>query len=72
MSRQAPKDEGELAARVDEIREGADDNEGAHSEEDLLYTQVLSLIADGKCPDPAKWAALVLTTGEIEFERWCA
>ena len=72
MSRESPKSETELLARVEQIRRFASDDEAAHSEEDELHQQVLALIADGGCPNPQRWAELVLKTREMDFARWCA
>ena len=72
MSTESLKDEAEVLARVERIRQLADDDESAHAEEDTLHHQVLALIADEKCPDPSRWAELALRTEDIEFARWCA
>lgn len=48
------------------------DHEAAHSEEDLLYTEILQAIADGKCTDPAAVAREAVTSDSIKFYRWCA
>jgi len=72
MSRESPKSETELFARVEQVGRFADDAEAAHVEEDELHQQVLALIADGKCPDPAKWAGVALCTKGFDFARWCA
>ncbi len=72
MSRESPKDETDIEARLELIGKIAGDDEAAHAREDELHQQVLTLIAEGKCPDPLRWSELALKTQEIEFERWCA
>lgn len=62
----------DVAKRVKDIEQGKWDDEVAHSDEDSLYRDLLSAIADGTCTDPAACAALALTTQELEFARWCA
>jgi CHASE3 domain sensor protein len=61
----------ELAERIEEIRDLAGDDEVAHSSEDRLRHDVLVAIAAG-CDNARELAALVLTTSDIEFARWCA
>lgn len=63
--------EKELASRINKIRDMANDDESAHAAEDGLREEVLRVIAEGA--DNAKeLAALVLTTSDISFSRWCA
>lgn len=62
----------EIKKRIAHIEKIAADDEAAHGEEDDLRHDVLKAIAGGSCEDPAACAALVLTTSEIDFCRWCA
>jgi hypothetical protein len=50
---------------------GDGDFEAAHANEDLLRDDVLRAIADGD-PEPARLAAIALTTTDLHFARWCA
>jgi len=59
-------------ARVDEIRGVQDDDEVAHSLEDVLYKDVLSYIAVMGGGEISDLAMECLKTKEIEFSRWCA
>jgi hypothetical protein len=61
----------DIAARLEEIRAIATDDEMAHSAEDDLWRDVLTAIAAGS-PDAALLAAKALESWEIEFSRWCA
>lgn len=62
----------EIEEWIAEIRRLASDSERAHGSEDELRDRFIRSVADGTCGDPAGLAALVLTTGDIEFSRWCA
>ena len=63
----------EARARVEVIRDIADDDEAAHAREDALHQDVLAWIAlnanDDSCRELAR---IALTTLEIRFSRWCA
>ena len=61
----------EVKRRIEAIAAESHDDERAHSDEDLLYEDVLQAIARG-APDPAQLAVAVLKTKELGFERWCA
>lgn len=56
---------------LDYIVKIADDDESAHSIEDQLREAVLRKIASG-AHDAGHLAALVLTSSQIKFSRWCA
>lgn len=60
-----------IQRELNRLRAIAGDDEAAHSKEDALRHKVLVAIADG-APDPARLAAEVLKSGNIEFARWCA
>ena len=62
----------EVQRRIEIIRAAAGDPEGAHVDEDMLFTDVLEAIAAGTCEDPTECARLALTTSEIDFPRWHA
>jgi hypothetical protein len=62
----------EVQKWLDSIAACARDDEAAHSSEDSLYEAVLRAIADGRAEDPREMARLALSSGEIEFARWCA
>lgn len=66
-------DEKDVLARVEYIRNIADDDERAHAREDELHQDVLAEIARG-IPGPRAWAlaTAALKTKEIKFARWCA
>lgn len=48
------------------------DDEGAHSEEDILWANVLTAIATGTAENPQAMAALALESQKIDFSRWYA
>lgn len=60
-----------VRARVEEIRLFTWDDERAHEMEDALRSDLLVAIANGECTNPRECAQIALTTGDIEFERWC-
>ena len=66
---------GIVASRVETIagnaRQRRIDHEALHGEEDKLWRDVLSAIAEGRCFDPKGCAEEALKTQDIEFERWC-
>lgn len=62
----------EVMARVEAMRRGAGDDEGAHRDEDELWRDVLVAIAERQCDDPAALAAAALTTEESDVPRSCA
>lgn len=64
--------ETEVLRRIELIAAIAQDEEKAHQAEDRLRFEVLHAIAYGYCEDPRACAKAVLTTGDIEFPRWCA
>ena len=59
---------------LDEIKHYADkkDDEKAHSKEDALYNNLIFSISEGICEDPQACCKLALTSGYIDFCRWCA
>lgn len=61
----------EVRDRVEQIRAMGDDDEGAHAAEDVLYTDVLTAIAEG-ARGGKLLAAEALRTREFDFSRWCA
>ena len=61
----------EVQKRVAAIRASADDDEGAHCDEDTLHRDVLKAIAAG-AEDAPGLASAVLETQDIEFGRWYA
>lgn len=61
----------EARAAVEKIRAAAGDDEIAHSYEDDFRASVLKAIAEGS-EDAVELAEIALTTGEIQFARWCA
>ena len=54
----------------------ADDDEAAHKEEDRLYSDFIQDVANQKFSDPnvelVEIAKLILTTKDMDFERWFA
>ena len=62
-----------IEEKIQKIRDRAGDDESQHSMEDGLREAFIKYVADqdvfGKLSEMAK---LVLTTNEIDFERWCA
>ena len=63
-----PEKVAERVALIDRI---ADDFEGAHSEEDNLYRDVLMSIVAGS-PHPQQLAIEALRSQQIHFPRYCA
>ena len=61
----------EAQERVESIRSIRGDDEAAHSAEDRFRADVLEAIANGS-PHAVELARIALTTGEIDFARWCA
>lgn len=63
----------DVQARLREIEREKQDDEAAHSDQDQLFADVLTAIAEH---DPASWAgtmaAEALKVLDIEFARWCA
>jgi hypothetical protein len=58
---------------IQQIRDVSGDDESAHGMEDNLRTQFLAYVAtDPNDDDLGEKAKLILSTNEIEFERWCA
>ena len=64
----------EIQQRLDDIKVMAGDDESAHSAEDRLMRDFIAYVAtlNEALPNLALKAKLVLTSKEIEFERWCA
>jgi hypothetical protein len=60
-----------VRARVRKISEMVWDDERAHGEEDSLYHDVLTAIANG-AQDGPRMATEALKTKAIDFQRWCA
>ena len=58
--------------RVDGIRAINGDDEAAHSMEDDLMRDFIQYVADTATPSLAEKARVVLSTSEINFNRWCA
>lgn len=61
-----------IAGRIAEITRARIADDVAHQLEDRLRSDVLTAIAERRCPDPAAAAAVVLTTAELDFSRWYA
>ena len=61
-----------VAAQVAKIDAMKDDDEAAHSAEDVLRAEFIALVAEVGSTDLAAMAREVLKTDEIEFARWCA
>ena len=62
-----------VATRVKEIEAAGNDMEGVHIDQDRLWVDVLTSIADGTCTDAAACAREALKAGEIlGGERWFA
>ena len=63
----------EISARLDELRNIADDPEAAHGREDELMRDFIRHVAtvapDTEC---GQMAALVLMSSNIRFSRWYA
>jgi hypothetical protein len=62
----------EVLERVRFIKSLTDDDEAAHSEQDVLYEDILKSIADGTCNDPKACAAAALRVQRLPFHRWAA
>ena len=64
----------DIKVRLAKIHDSQGDDEVAHSLEDDLRADFLNSIAVGAVPleDIQDLAALVLTSRELDFERWCA
>jgi len=62
----------QIKQRVAEIAENSWDSEAAHRWEDSLQRDFIAYVS--RCGDPelAEKAALVLSTGDLDFDRWCA
>jgi hypothetical protein len=63
-----------IVRKLSHIKETSGDDESAHAQEDELYLEFIKYIST--TPDVLdhvrEKAALVLTSRQIEFERWCA
>jgi len=62
----------DIQRQLTEIKRFQHDDEVAHGLEDDLYRQLLAAIAEGRCLDPRKAAALALTSRQSDFARWMA
>lgn len=62
----------QIQARIERIKDARWDDEAAHSAEDRLREDFIRHVQSCDDPQLAVMAALVLTTNEIEFARWCA
>jgi len=62
----------EIKNRIEDIKAHAGDPESQHSREDDLRHDLLESIASGTCKNISGCAKLVLTTSDLDFERWCA
>jgi hypothetical protein len=60
-----------IRRRTEEIRANALCRGIAHADEDALYLDVLTAIANG-AENPAELALAALKTRDIDFARWCA
>lgn len=62
----------EIQNALDRIRNSGGDHEAAHAIEDRLYAEFIRYVfLSGDLALSSK-AALVLSTKDMEFERWCA
>jgi hypothetical protein len=61
----------EAKRRVENIAAQAGDAEGAHSSEDMLYSDFVRFVATQE-GDLAEVAKEILKTEKIDFPRWCA
>ncbi len=59
----------EIITAIEHIKEISDSNEDAHIEEDSLREAFIESIAERK-DDLGEKARLVLSTNELDFERW--
>lgn len=59
---------------IEEIRDCQDDPEVAHVKEDTLYVNFIESLKtrDDTSQELKELAALVLTTKDISFPRWCS
>jgi hypothetical protein len=62
----------ELRTKINRIEACAGDDEIAHGMEDELMREFISYIAAGGVDDIQYKASQVLTTANIDFQRWCA
>lgn len=63
----------EIKSSIQDIEKSSWDDEAAHSNEDALRERFIEYVASLKdLPSLSKKAKLVLSTGDIEFSRWCA
>ena len=65
----------QIQDHIDEIKSMSGDDEAAHSKEDDLYYGFVDYVSrldvlNGE--DLQEKAALILSTKDIEFARWCA
>lgn len=62
----------EKRVKLIEILVDSGDYEGAHSDEDQLYLDLLTAIANGSCSAPQVCAQVALRTQQLKFDRHCA
>jgi hypothetical protein len=60
----------EEVARIDAMK--GDDDESAHSAEDVLRENFIAYIAENGPAELAEMAREILKTRDIDFARWCA
>ena len=62
----------DIQKRIDDIKTVIHDDETAHGREDALRSDFIAYLASGGEEDIQSKAALVLTTDQLSFARWCA
>jgi len=65
----------EIEDRIEHISANKDDDEAAHGAEDVLYSTFIEYVASPAARDDltlADKARMVLSTKQIDFQRWCA
>jgi hypothetical protein len=62
----------DIQERIDNIKASVGDDEAAHGMEAALRRDFIAYLANGGTKDIRSKAALVLTTAELNFARWCA
>jgi len=61
----------EIKRKIEEIKAAKSDYENAHTLEDALRQEFILFIAQ-RCDSLGDKARLVLSTDDIDFERYCA
>jgi hypothetical protein len=56
--------------RINEIKQQATDDEGAHELEDMLYFDFVKFLSEQDNCEYSEMAKEILTTKNIEFDRW--